>query len=196
MQKVIPETAVLVPSQAEKVFTGQIFDVYQWQQTLFDNSQAMFEMLKRPDTVFTICIVDGRIVIIEDTQPHSGTRISFPGGRVDATDITTEEAAKREVHEETGYSFHNWRLIQVRQPYKKMEWFIYLYLAWDIITKEEPHVDPGETIEQKTVSFPDLKTSILNKTGSLTEARSLFESLSDLDELLALPQFTGKNVDR
>ena len=65
MQKVIPETAVLVPSQAEKVFTGQIFDVYQWQQTLFDNSQAMFEMLKRPDTVFTICIVDGRIVIIE-----------------------------------------------------------------------------------------------------------------------------------
>jgi len=37
-------------SQAQRVFKGIIFDVYQWKQKMFDGSQGIFEMLKRPDT--------------------------------------------------------------------------------------------------------------------------------------------------
>lgn len=35
-----------LPPQAKKVFTGQIFDVYQWEQEMYDGSFETFEMLK------------------------------------------------------------------------------------------------------------------------------------------------------
>src|SRR5664279_401756 len=119
MKKLIPEDSVLVPDQAERVFQGKIFDVYQWPQKLFDGSEYTFEMLKRVDTVSVICVVDGKLLVIDDEQPHLGSRQSFPGGRVDNEDETIEAAAQREILEETGYSFKHWRLIKVSQPYRK-----------------------------------------------------------------------------
>ena len=68
MKKVIPSDAVLVPNQAERVFKGMIFDVYQWPQKFFDGTEGTFEMLKRPDTVSVICVVDDKILVIDDEQ--------------------------------------------------------------------------------------------------------------------------------
>ncbi len=36
-----------IPPNAKRVFKGIIFDVYQWQQKMFDGSKETFEMLKR-----------------------------------------------------------------------------------------------------------------------------------------------------
>ena len=105
MQKIVPDDSVLIPPEASRVFEGQIFDTYQWSQTMFDGSSHTFEMLKRPDTVTVMCVVDEKVLVIDEEQPHVGTRRSFPGGRVDDTDASVEAAAKREVLEETGYSF-------------------------------------------------------------------------------------------
>src|SRR5258708_1287456 len=125
MKKSTPKDAVLIPGSAECVFRGKIFDIYQWQQKMFDGSEATFEMLKRPDTVTVIPIADDKILAIEDEQPHSGSRLSFPGGRVDSDEENTLVAAKREAKEETGYEFDNWKLVNVTQPHTKLEWFIY-----------------------------------------------------------------------
>ena len=54
--RTIPKDAKLVPADADKVFEGVIYDVYHWDQTLYDGSKAKFEMLKRPDTVVIIGI--------------------------------------------------------------------------------------------------------------------------------------------
>ncbi len=196
MQKIIPSSAILIPENAHNVFKGQIFDVYQWQQELFDQTEVTFEMLKRPDTVAAICIVDGQILVIDDEQPHSGSRKSFPGGRVDQSDESVDAAIKREVHEETGYVFKNYRLLRVWQPHSKMEWFVYLYLAWDIDSKDEPHVDPGEKISVEPLSFLDVKTLVLNNSGYLGDASDPFDSLNNLEELLELSAYNGATVDR
>src|SRR5580700_6982763 len=63
MKKVIPATSVLIPDEARAIFHGQIFDAYQWSQALFDGSNHTFEMLKRPDTVVAICIVDDEKIL-------------------------------------------------------------------------------------------------------------------------------------
>lgn len=196
MKKVIPDHASLIPDNAQKVFTGQIFDVYQWPQELFDGTSHTFEMLKRPDTVVAICLVDNKILVINDEQPHFGSRKSFPGGRVDSTDSDIEAAARREVAEETGYSFNNWRLIKVSQPHLKIEWFIYLFLAWDAKDHQEPNLDPGEKINVEHCSFDELKTLVFNKAGYLGEVQETIGKLNSVEQLLALPEFGGQIVER
>lgn len=196
MNKIIPNDAVLVPDQAELAFEGMIFDVYQWDQTLFDGSTHTFEMLKRTDTVSVICVVDDKILVIDDEQPHLGTRRSFPGGRVDTTDASVEAAAQREILEETGYSFTNWRLVTVRQPYRKIEWFVYVFLATGVTGKQEPALDPGERIAVHQASFDELKTMIAQDQGYLGESRDIFANVDSINGLQALPTFTGQNVDR
>jgi ADP-ribose pyrophosphatase len=197
MKKVIPATSVLIPDEAQAIFHGQIFDAYQWSQALFDGSNHTFEMLKRPDTVVAICIVDDeKILVVDDEQPHFGSRKSFPGGRVDESDQSVEAAVRREVAEETGYTFKQWRLIQVHQPHNKIEWFVYLFIAWDVASQDKPHLDPGEKITTERYNFDELKTLTLNKTGYLSDVKDLFRDLSNVEQLLALPAFDGQTVDR
>ncbi|HUY85320.1 MAG TPA: NUDIX domain-containing protein [Candidatus Dormibacteraeota bacterium] len=196
MQKIIPEDAVLIPDQAERAFEGMIFDVYQWPQKLFDGSEHRFEMLKRPDTVSVICVDEDKVLVIEDEQPHLGLRTSFPGGRVDSDDENVEAAARREILEETGYVFKNWRLVRVWQPYRKMEWFVYVWLAWDVIDRQAATPDAGEKITLRPVDFSALKDLVMKRTSYLGDSVSIFENLDNIEELLTLPEFSGQTVDR
>ena len=192
MKKIIPKNSTLIPGQANLVFKGQIYDTYQWPQKLYDGSEATFEMLRRPDTVETIGIVDNKVIVVSDKQPNRGVKLSFPEGRVDKTDNDTLSAAKREVNEETGYEFKHWRLVKVWQPHTKIEWFVYLYLAWDGKKTTEPHVDAGEIIEVELVTFEKLKQLVFDKARHLGYAQSVFNDVLSIEELLNLPEFEGK----
>lgn len=196
MNKTIPADAVLIPDNAKGVFKGQIFDVYQWPQKMFDGSLHTFEMLRRPDTIAVIAVVKDKILILDDDQPHTGSRKSLPTGRVDNHDTNTLNAAKREVLEETGFQFTKWRLIEVTQPHSKLEWFIYFYIAWDGKKIAEPHLDAGEKIEVEALPFVDVKKLILDKAGYLGESLDIFEKVNNIEELLGLPQFDGVEIDR
>lgn len=196
MKKIIPKDAVLVPDQAKLVFEGKIFSVYQWPQKLFDGSEYTFEMLKRTDTVSVICLLDDKVLVIDDEQPHLGSRQSFPGGRVDAEDASAEIAARREISEETGYSFKNWRLVKVWQPYRKIEWFVYMWLAWEVTDKQAPLLDGGEKITVHELPFQAVKDLVMKRQGYLGESLDLFENAQSIDDLLTLPEFRGQSVDR
>jgi ADP-ribose pyrophosphatase YjhB (NUDIX family) len=197
MKKIIPEASILIPDEVECVFRGIIFDVYQWSQKLFDGSEQTFEMLKRSDTVTAICITDSQhIIVIDDEQPHLGSRKSFPGGRVDDVDETIEAAAEREILEETGYSFKNWRLIKVAQPQKKIEWFVYLFLAWEETGQTLPNLDAGEKIENHTLPYEEVKQMIMKKEGYLGEVADIFENTETVEDLLSLNKYNGLTVTR
>ena len=189
MNKILPSNAILIPDHAKKVFSGVIYDAYQWQQQVFDQTTTTFEMLKRPDTVVTIPVVDNKIVILQDENPHQGKRITFPGGRVEASDSSTLEAAKRETLEESGLSFKNWRLIKVTQPSNEIEWFVYVYLAWGLIARDQLKLDPGERIKVSDISFTDLQQLVMNDHGVLGEDRDIFQALNSLNDLLNLAEY-------
>ncbi len=195
MKKFVPDDAVLIPDVAQKVFSGQIFDVYQWPQKMFDGSDSTFEMLRRPDTVTVMGITDGKIIVIDDDQPHTGMRKGFPGGRVDAGEEVLV-AAKREMKEETGYEFNTWKLIKAWQPHPKLEWFIYMYVATDGQKVTDPHLDAGEKINVELLDFEAVKKLAITKAGYLGESKEIFEGLDNLEQLLALPEFKGQEIDR
>ena len=196
MKKVIPEDAILIPDNASCVFRGHIFDVYQWPQELYDGSEATFEMLKRADTTNVICIDDDRIIIIDDEQPNRGSFKTFPGGRVDPEDADIQAGAAREVLEEIGYSFANWQLLKVEQPIRKIEWFVYLYVAWGKTAQTAPHHDAGEKITAQAITFDELKEMVMSGEGYLGESADLFENIHRIEDLLAMPEFQGREVDR
>lgn len=196
MQKVIPKDSVLVPDVAERAFKGQIYDVYQWPQELFDGSNETFEMLKRTDTVSVIAIVDNKILVLNEEQPHLGGRQNFPGGRVDYSDESILAAAKREILEETGYSFKNWRLVRVWQPHTKIEWFVHVLLAWEVDNVQPTKHDPGEKITIEKLSLEQVKELANNSVGYIGDSALLLRPVNSIDDLIGMSEFTGQTVDR
>ena len=55
-----------IPNKAKKVFEGVIFDIYQWQQEMYDGSTATFEMLDRDNTIQVIATMDDKIILINE----------------------------------------------------------------------------------------------------------------------------------
>ncbi len=160
-----------LPPQAKPVFTGEIFTVYQWQQELFDGSYATFEMLQRPDTVQVITIVDDMILLNEEEQPHKGTFLTLPGGRRDLSDTTARDAAKRELREETGYTSDHWETLFTWEPYNKMAWTMHCFIAKQAYKDTEPHLDPGEKITTRLVSFEEFITIASSKEFQAKELK-------------------------
>lgn len=192
MNKVIPEGEPLIPEDAERVFEGVLFDVYQWRQKMFDGSVSTFEGLKRADSALIIGIDESdHIILLNEEQPHKRPSIRLPGGRVDAVDASTLEAAKREMSEETGYVFKQWRLIHVNRVTSKIDWFIHYYLAYDIAEKLKPsHETGGESIQVLRLSYDEA----LDKLDHDDEY-ALLHKAGSLGGLKATPEFAGRTVD-
>lgn len=182
--RVLPPNAVLVPKEAARVFKGQIFDVYQWKQQMFDGTFETFEMLKRPDSVVIIAVDEGRIVLLQEEQPDGTVRHdSLPKGRVDPKDATILAAAKRELLEETGMEFEDWYLLQIDQPQSKIEWFVYTYVARSKTAQHKPTHDAGEKITVELAHFERLKQTkqqFEKQIKAVVEAGTLEEFLFGL----------------
>src|SRR5262249_7028087 len=99
-----PQPKQPLPPDAKCVFKGILFDVYQWEQKMFDGTTATFEKLKRHDTVLVIPVTTGKkIIMLEQEQPARPPFISFPGGRLEESENPLQ-AVHRELMEETGYA--------------------------------------------------------------------------------------------
>lgn len=147
-----------IPPQAKKVFTGQIFDVYQWEQTMFDGSTETFEMLQRPNMVQILTVVEDKILVIQEEQPNMPQVTSIPGGRQDAEDATPLEAAKRELEEETGYTSTEWSELFLWEPHRKIAMKQYCFLAKHATQTGVQQLDPGERISSTIISFEEFIT--------------------------------------
>lgn len=193
MKKLVPHNAKLIPAHAERVFEGVIFNVHQWQQEMFDGSTETFEMLSRPDIVDVLAVIDGKLVIIHEEQPVIGEFIDIPGGRHDHPEESHLSAAKREMLEETGMTFKNWRLVDVVQEPGKIQCFLYIFLASDLVDTVEPKLDAGEKIEVEQVELSEYRK--LKEQGKLRSWPSILDKVDSIEDILALPEFKGKEVE-
>ena len=145
-----------MPDHAKCVFKGKIFDVYQWEQAMYDGTTKTFEKLKRPDTVVVFPILDdGRILLTEQEQPGKKPFIGACGGRMDEGEDVLE-AAKREFLEETGYEAQEYILWKAVHPTSKIDWVVYLFIAKGCKKVSDQALDGGEKISLKIVSFDEL----------------------------------------
>jgi 8-oxo-dGTP pyrophosphatase MutT (NUDIX family) len=145
-----------IPQDAKHVFRGKLFDVYQWQQTLFNGHVATFEKLRRLDTAYVIPVRDdGSIVILEQRQPGSARYVGLIGGRVEPSE-SAEEAAGRELGEEAGLKAPALMLWRSFQFLPKIDWAIYVFIARDCTPSADYLQDGGEEISLMNVSPEEL----------------------------------------
>lgn len=157
-----PYRTSTIPGDAELKFEGVIFDVYQWEQELYDGSKTTFERLARPDTVVAFPVLkDKRILLIEDTQPARETILTAPAGRIEEGE-TPEEAAKRELKEETGFEPESLSLLYSYQPFTKIDWVIHVFVARGCTKTVEPSLEPGEKNVPRPVTFDELIDLVKN----------------------------------
>lgn len=149
-----------IPEQATLVFKGKMFDVYQWEQELYDGTKATFEGLKRSDTVQVLPVMDGKVLLSYEEQPGKPKSYTFFGGRIEENEEPLE-AAKRELMEETGIQAKEWELYKVYEFDGKIEWKTYFYIAKECEKVADQSLDSGEKIEVRNVSFEDF-LSIVN----------------------------------
>lgn len=187
MRCFIPKDANLVPKEAKCVFKGVIYEVYQWPQLMFDGSYQTFEMLKRPDTVKVLAIKDGQLVILNQEQPGYAAFYDLPGGRHDVEVETELQAGQREMLEETGMVFRNWKLIAASQTSSRIESFLYIYVASDFVKQGAQKLDPGEKIEVMQMDFMDVKR-VLTQPETRYLPKELLDPLNSIDDLLSVPE--------
>ena len=144
-----------LPANANKVFQGEIFSIYQWPQKLYNGEEVIFEKLQRADTVSIIPITtDGKIIIEQQQQPSINPFVCIPGGVVDPGE-DPHKCAIRELQEETGYTSANWELLFSLQPVAKIDYAIYYFIARDCTQNHSQNLDGGEKIKLKTVNFEE-----------------------------------------
>ena len=150
-----PAVSPVIPASAKRVFRGKIFQVYQWKQRLFDGSQAVFEMLARPDTTVVLPVTQaGRILVLRERQPGKDWFWALPGGRIEAQESPLA-GAKRELAEETGYRSDDWQEWFTVKPISKIDWTIYLFLARNCTQAGETAPDGGEEIESHLLTWSE-----------------------------------------
>lgn len=152
-----PASRQPLPAHATRVFEGDIFDVWQWEQELFDGTKKTFEKISRDDTVVIVPTLPGnKLLFLTDEQPSRAPIKTFPAGRMDKPGETPFEAAKRELKEETGYESTEWGLWKAYQPITKIDWAIYIFIARDCKKTGEMHLDAGERIAVEEIGIDEL----------------------------------------
>lgn len=150
-----PASKQPIPPNARRVFKGKIFDVYQWQQKLFDGTILTFEKIKRTDSVNVFPITkEKKIILTEQEQPGGKPFIGALGGRIDANESPLE-AAKRELLEEAGYQAKKYILWDATQLLEKIDWAVYSFIAKNCKKIKKSHIDAGEKIKLIYVTFEE-----------------------------------------
>lgn len=164
MQITRPQSKQPIPENAKKVFSGILFDVYQWEQEQFDGTIKTFEKVKRQDTVGVLAVTtDQRIILLVQEQPGTKLFLGTPGGIIDP-DEDVFEAAKRELLEETGMVSEEWELFEAVQPASKIDWAIFTFIARNCKKVTKPHLDSGEKIKLREVSWEEFLQLLLDES--------------------------------
>ncbi len=145
-----------IPPYAKKVFSGAIFDIFQWEVKTPSGQTEIHEVARRKvDSVRVLPITDdGKILLTKQEQPSLKPFIAPLGGRMEEGE-TPLETAKRELLEESGYAANRYELLDAPNPWEKVDWVSYVFIAKDIKKVDKQNLDPGEKINLIEVTFDE-----------------------------------------
>jgi ADP-ribose pyrophosphatase len=138
----------------------------------------------RPDVVLTFPVTkDGEVIFVRQYK-HAAADvfIELPGGVIDEHETNPEEAARREMLEETGYTSDTMELLSevIDNPTKDTN-KIYFYLARNAHKVAEQDLDESENIEVLKILISEIEGKVL--TGEIRVSGSVALCLLALRKL-------------
>jgi 8-oxo-dGTP pyrophosphatase MutT (NUDIX family) len=106
-----------------------------------------YYVLSYPDWVHVVAITSAASLVLVRQYRHAAGQslLELPGGAVDAGDASLEEAARRELVEETGFTAPRWELISSLHPNPATHTNrVHGFLALDARSERPQSLDAGE----------------------------------------------------
>jgi len=106
-----------------------------------------YYVLSYPDWIHVVAItVDGSLVLVRQYRHGAGDFFTeIPAGSVENADNDIEQAARRELEEETGFTAKSWKLISTLHSNPASHTNrVHIYLALDAICEHPQRLDHGE----------------------------------------------------
>jgi ADP-ribose pyrophosphatase len=137
-----------IPDNAKCVFKGIIYDVYHWEQEMFDGSFETFERLYRKPSVVVIPMdSEGNVYYSKQEQPAHKSCLWLFGGRSEDGEAPLD-VAQRELLEEAGLKSNSWHeLADAFDIEMKIDHEVLYYVALNCKKVSEQSLDAGEKIE-------------------------------------------------
>jgi len=140
-----------------------------------------------PDWVTAVPLSDdGRIIMVRQYRHGLGeTCIEIPGGCVDDTDTNLETAIKRELLEETGYSFSSYKYLgKISANPSTNNNLMHMFLAMGGKKVADQALDANEEIEVELFTIEEVKQLIKeNKIIQSMHVTCILYALKELGEL-------------
>lgn len=141
-----------IPENAKIVFDGIIYQVYQWEQEMFDGSFRIFEEVVRPSSVFAIPIINNKVLVSYQKQPNRKDRYrSLIWWRVDKWEKSLD-GAKRELLEETWMQWETW-IHWFEKKMTPINWKLDFYIVKNCEIIQKPKKSSWEDIKTFELDF-------------------------------------------
>ncbi len=131
----------------EELLETRVFTVVEQRETAANGVEGSYIALKAPDCVVVIPEREGSFVLVRQFR-HGAAKLTteFPGGVIDAGE-SPEEAARRELSEETGFSAGKLTFLGECSPNPALfRSRFYCYLAEELTPCGGQHLDRDELI--------------------------------------------------
>lgn len=135
-------------TRSESVLKDRWIDVRADHCITPDGSEiSPYYVLSYPDWVHIVCLTEAGLLVLVRQYRHAAGEafLELPGGGADGRDGDIEQAARRELLEETGYAAPRWQLITSLYPNPATHTNrVHFFLALDASYQRQPELDVGE----------------------------------------------------
>ena len=157
---------------SELIFDGKILHLYRDDIALPDGNPAERELIRHVGAVCVIPVTDdGRVVMERQYRyPVDEIMLEIPAGKLDSKQEDHEQAARRELEEETGYLADEMTMIGKFYPAcAYSDETIWMYLAKGL-HKGHIHRDEDEFLDVQLIPLADLVKEVL--AGKVPDAKT------------------------
>lgn len=158
------------------VYRGSVLDVYQDTMELPDRCIQKWDYVchkKGGGACIVPVLLDGRILMVRQYRPAIDREtLELPAGALDPEDATTEETARRELREETGYTAGCWKLLlRLKTAVAYCNEYTDVYLATGLARTHGQMLDEAEEIRFQTADLDTLLQEIYG--GRIQDAKTV-----------------------
>ena len=175
---------------SQYIYKGAIINLRLDDAVLPNGKTAKREVIEHPGGVGVLPIdKNGDCLLVRQFRyPYMEETLEIPAGKRDKDgDSDPLACGKRELKEETGLSFKNWKLISAEQRESKEDRIIYTFVATDFESETEQSLDQGgEEIEVLEVTLEELK-AMKGRPDAKHLHLERFDEINSIKDLQNLP---------